>query len=565
MLLPTFGRLEWQLFRNRWLKNQRGLIWLAVLGLVFAAMASLIISAFSAARGVGLEVVYSLCAVMIPSITVFSLLQGVPGVFNTFFSSGDLGALFALPVKTSTIYLTKFVGAVARNLLGPGVALVLLLGLGNAAGLPAIYYVIAVGTAAGMALLSTAIAAFLTMALVEVFPGARVRNIIGVLTALTGLIFALSAQIPGIMESRGGTGALITGLTRYAGFAPWWLPTTPAVLALKAAAQGMWTSLPYLLAFLLISSAVLWLSTSLVERGFRMGALRLTEGVSGKVRASKGAQLSRPSWQSITVKEIKTVWRNPVILMSVLPLFLVFGLVLYQMMNDGGLMTMAPELRWIVLTMILLLFGSTAVGQIALGSVGREGEAPGVLASLPVSGWTIAWGKFWGAYVSTPLFMVVLEVALGVYFRWPAQQMIMGSLAVTLVSAGYTAICLALSAFGARWDPRYRGKTVTTGVSFLNLIIGYLYIAGAAIVAALLMIPAQMEPVFSEWVMQMSPGFWRGVVAILAAYLGLNPLVRYSIGAGLAALYVGGVTLLSIKVCGQRLDKGITVRAARMF
>jgi ABC-2 type transport system permease protein len=197
---------------------------------------------------------------------------------------------------------------------------------------------------------------------------------------------------------------------------------------------------------------------TLVERGFRLGWVRLSEG-EGRRRGSRATRRNATTTPAlpgplvaIGLKELRLLLRDVREWMMVMPFLVVGAVTLYRTATTGNGVRDA-QATWLLLQLELLggfaFFGANFAG----GAIAREGEAWWVLRSAPVSGWQVMLGKFWVYWLLPLAGALLLELSLGIGFGWRMSWLALGSVALVALSAGAIGLGLLVGAIGPRYNP----------------------------------------------------------------------------------------------------------------
>jgi hypothetical protein len=269
-MLAIMAHLEWRLFVNTWWRKRGRRVGLIVLLTLLVAAFVGLSYGLSLASPIPFDV-FDIIAVFAPLfVVVISITVGINSVFQSLFSASDVSGLFSMPIPVWTIYATKFMRVIAGELLIPAITAAALLGMGWGAGFPWVYYVVLFLGFLGLLFISLAFSGLIDLVLVHFLPRAKVQNLLAMLSALTGIFFAVVGQIPNFMINTGRD----VNEAAMAGFHPWWLIPSWLTEALQLAARGNLASLLWLIPLLATGLGLFALSLLFVERGFRLGWIR---------------------------------------------------------------------------------------------------------------------------------------------------------------------------------------------------------------------------------------------------------------------------------------------------
>jgi len=475
--------VQWRQFLNGQLTGRQVAVFLLVLVLGLIFLGGLTIMAVVIASSSSPPALGAVVSIAFLVAATFIMMANLPTVFSQLFSNRDVELLFTLPIPTRSIFLARYGETMLRSGTFAIVLLfVPLLAYGVAGGVGWLYYpllvVIVVSLVGGV----VALCYLLSQLLVRVVPPSKSREIIAVLTALIGMLGALSGQIFAAVGNSEQVEGQLDGLPTL----PGWLPVTWAGSALDGAAGGEASSLLPAAGLLLVSGALLAASSALVERSFRLGWVRMSgaggRSVRGARRRSQTRSLSSPV-MAIVLKELQTLRRDVREWIVIVPFLGFFGITvlnvgLFNSDSDSGQRgdTLAS---WLTLQGILVGTLSFSVTGFASLAIPREGLAIWTLRTVPLSGWQIALGKFWVYWAVTLGILVIAEVALAFALGWTIPATLGGLLVLAVVIGGTIGIGLWVGTFGAKYNPDKPAERLQLGASLLLVALSMLYLAFA--------------------------------------------------------------------------------------
>src|SRR5690606_10100135 len=212
-----------------------------------------------------------------------------------------------LPIPTRSIFLVKYLQTlIVGNLLTIPLILIPLIGLGIGAGAHLLYYPAVVLVVFVVVAGAVAISYLMMLTLVRFLPRKRLNEIIVASQALTGLIAALAGQLFRFSDQLDRAPDVLP-------VAPIWLPTTWGAIALERLGRADPFGILPALGVIATSGVLLLLSMRMVERGFRLGWVRISEG-SGRKRQTRARSAAyappRGPIAGIAVKEITMLRRD---------------------------------------------------------------------------------------------------------------------------------------------------------------------------------------------------------------------------------------------------------------
>ena len=500
-------------------------VFLTLFGLF--ALGGLALAAVALALAEPLATLGRLAALGFIALLALLVVVGIPRIFTLLYTSRDIEVLFTLPIPVRSVFLLKFGQSVAEV---GGLALlavsVPLFSYGVAAGANWLYYPVAIVVLVSMVAGALALCHLADLLLVRVLPARRVKGFMTALSALAGLLGVLSSQFIG----RAGNRVSADGLAALPTL-PSWLPTSWAATALVRSAQGQAASLLYAGALTLLSLGLVGVALTLVERGFRLGWVRLSEGEGSRRQLHSGRRTSAPPSAlpqpvvAIGLKELRLLRRDAREWMRFAPFLVIGAVTLYRTASQARSASDA-QLGWLLLQVELLggfaFFGANVAG----GAIAREGAAWWVMRSAPLSGWQVMLGKFWVYWLIPLVGALALEMGLGFGFGWRWSWLALGSSALAALSAGAIGLGLWVGAIG----PRYNPERPADRLNVVSMLLLYALLAGYASVALL--------PVGAAIVLADSTVIW----ALSILWLSL-------LGVGVAAL--------TLRLAAGRVDAGI--------
>ncbi|MDI3340965.1 MAG: hypothetical protein QJR03_10585 [Sphaerobacter sp.] len=552
--------IQWRQWVHTW-AGPRQVLALIAIGLVaLSAMAGFTALGYGVGRAGSLDVLRPLAALALPAVVILVILADLPQVYGQLYAARDVELLFTLPIPTRSIFLVKYAHTVVvGNLLTIPLILVPLVGYGIGAGVRAPYYPALVLIVGAVAAGAVAFCYLVTLALVRVLPRNRIAQVMGVVQALTGLVVGLGGQVFRF-------GDRLEGATDVLPMPPVWLPTTWGAIALERAARADPIGIALGLAVVAVSGALLLLSLTLVERGFRLGWVRLSEGAARKRparrRATTGARLTGPTL-AVAAKEMTMLRRDVREWMAFLPMLVLFGVSLFQLTlgDRAGLARENPTMAWLLaqgsLLAIVLFFGPS----FAAGAFARDGLAAWVLRTAPLSGWQITLAKFLVSWSAMAAFVVAVDLIAALAFGWSLPMTAAGTGVVVVLLTGALALGMWTGTIGARYDPQHPHNRLRPGTGYLLLALSAVYLLVALVPALLTTIPVGLEPVLATAASDAS-GVAGLVARVLLAAVRLK-IERTAVAVGLGVLWllaIGlGVAALSLWRTARRVDAGVQI------
>lgn len=493
------------------------------------------------------------------------ILMGVPQVFKDMYSTTDLEHLFTLPIKTKYIFWMKYLKSFFGIPLFLAVFfMVPIITYGIATGVSGVFYPIAFLVMLSFMIIGLSIAYLFNLLLIQVVPASRANEFVTVMSFASGIIVYFIFMAPTFTNDLPITEIILSGLP----LLPSWVPVTWGSTAMIEAANGSFAfGLPILLLLLLALASFLF-STSLVEKGFRTGWVRLSEGSGKKRKKRKQTRKSRvrhPVW-AIGKKEWFAFKRDVREWMVLMPIgfFMIFGI--FGILSGGGLsmfneMRDFNELSWPIAQMILLFIYMLSTGSIAAHSIGREGSSLWVLKTLPLSGKHIILGKLWISWLLPFVLLTGVEVVIGFLLGWTFLQFITGIFLKALVTVGLSALGLLMGTIGGKYHATNPQARLHVGVSIILFVSSWIYTLIISLPFGYLMVPlAEVElPAGLDHGITGFFGVVWSIVLTLFSWKTNHPVVMAGVGFIVLALVSIGLTSLFIMISARRVDKGITI------
>ncbi|MDM8099736.1 MULTISPECIES: putative ABC transporter permease subunit [Oceanobacillus] len=508
-----------------------------------------------------LDGIFSFSLLMIIGMII---LIGMPEVFKHLYSATDLEFLFTMPIKTRQIFIMKymqsFIGAPLTVFL---FLLVPLTAYGVASGANIIYYFVLVCMLFTAATIGLSIAYLLNLVVIQLIPARRANELMTAMTFLSGLFVYLIFMLPQISNNRSLSESLMAGLP----VLPDWVPVSWGSDALIQAANGSMSFFLPMILLILFAGVLILLTTTLVEKGFRTGWVRLSEG-SGKKKKRKPKKeraqgVSHPVI-AIGKKEWFSIKRDMREWMTFLPLafFIVFPVIGFF---SGGIrlsdLRGFNDISWPIAQGFFLFIYALFNGQLAAAAIAREGLSAWILRTLPLSGRDIALGKLWISWLLPFIILTILECIVGVFLGWAWWQFIFGIVVKAGITIGISSIGIWIGTIGARFNPGNPQQRLTFGTSMFLLLLAYVYLAVLSIPYALMLVPGEAAPFVVDLGAESSGffGFVFSLFGVLLTWKASNPLIVISLGLLLMFVLSIGLAWLFLYESAKRINRGVTI------
>ncbi|MFZ3579883.1 putative ABC transporter permease subunit [Virgibacillus sp. DJP39] len=498
----------------------------------------------------------------------FILLVGLPQVFKHLYAATDLQMLFTMPIPTRNIFWVKYMQSFIGIPFGLFFVFVIPLCVyGIAVNAAILFYPVLILVVLSFVIIGLSIAYLLNLLLIQLIPGNRANEFMTIMSAMSGLIVYLLFIFPTIVSDQSLTERLMAGLP----LLPYWMPMSWGSTAIIESASGSSQFfLPFVLIILLAGISVL-LATSLVEKGFRTGWIRLTEGSGKKSNKRKKHKKTNTSVHhpaiAIGIKEwfaIKRDMREWLVFMPII-FFIIFPL--FGFLNSGAELSDLRghnDISWPITQGALLFIYAIFNGSMAASSIAREGSSLWILRTLPLSGRDIAIGKLWISWLLPFILLTTIECIVGVLLGWTLFQFIIGIVVKAVITVGISAVGLWLGTIGAKYNPSNPQARLKIGTGFILMIASYIYLAITAIPYIFLIVPIDAVDTTTD----MGDiggflGFLADVALTLLSWKASYPVLTGIIGVIVMLILSMGIATLFMRLSAKRIDKGIEIEMVR--
>lgn len=493
------------------------------------------------------------------------ILMGLPQVFKHLYAATDLNLLFTMPIPTRNIFWMKYI----QSFIGVPLFVftfftIPLIVYGIATSAHILYYPVVLLLVFFIAVIGLSLAYVLNLIIIQIVPASRANEFMMAMSFFSGILIYFMYMFPTMINDQPLSELLLAGLPLF----PEWVPVHWVGTAVVEAANGSFSFLLPFLLFMLLALVFALLASSLVEKGFRTGWIRMSEG--GKKKKKKrsktaGVRLTHPII-AIGKKEWLAVKRDLREWFVLMPIFFIFifggiGFFTNDIELDLEAIRSFNQLSWPIAQGILLFVYAMSNGTIAASSIGREGVSSWILRVIPVSGTHIALGKVWISWIIPFIILTMIEIAAGLVLGWTWIQLISGIVLKIIITSGISAIGLWLGTTGARYNPTNPQQRLKFGTSFLLLIASYLYLVLSVIPYVWLVLPAIAAPDLLLWASEMSGWFgsFLSTFGSLLEWKGSHPVLGVISGVGAMLIFSGGIFYLFIRASAYQLNKGIKI------
>ncbi len=355
------------------------------------------------------------------------ILMGIQTTYKTVYESDDVGFLLSQPVPVWSVFGAKFLAS-----FGTTVLMSILYGLpvwiafGSVRGLGAGFYLLAAAGLLVFLLLCHALISLMLLVAMRYLPGRKMKQLFIAFSAIFGIAIVIVSQLMSARISQtGDPTAIIESLGRGRLKEMWYLPTTwmtdgilGSVPEFGIDGLGGWAAL------LLFASIATYAALALSSRWYLAGwSGRAEELDAGKgkrrrrVARATGSRLQGVYW-SVLRKDLKMLWRDPVVWYTLVIGAIGLGFFAYNMMaavGQGGLGETQPAdatTATVMMVVMPALMGSVTSAQTGGVSLSREGKSFWLLRANPVSARALMLAKFTYAALPPLLFVAAFVVFL---------------------------------------------------------------------------------------------------------------------------------------------------------
>src|SRR5690625_1145959 len=189
-----------------------------------------------------------------------------------------------MPIPTrNSFWMTYLLSYIGIPLLAYVFFVIPLFVYGIVTGASSLYYPVMLVTLLAVTIIGLSIAYLFNLVLIQLVPSNRANEFMTVMSFLSGIFVYVLFMLPNLTNEKPLQEVLVSGVP----LLPKWVPVSWGSTELVEANQGsIGFLLPFIL-FLLLAVCSIILTTSLVEKGFRTGWIRLSEGGGEKKKVSK--------------------------------------------------------------------------------------------------------------------------------------------------------------------------------------------------------------------------------------------------------------------------------------
>ena len=421
----------------------------------------------------------------------FLAFSGIVTALSTFFLSEDLRLLVAAPVAPPRLFYSRFARTVGQSswMVATFLAPVLLaVGLARCAG--PLFYATALLALAAFVVIPVALGSVVTLALVNVFPARRARDVL----MLMGLLFAVSLvlMLRFLRPERLLSVESLPDLTAF--FATLQSPVTPLLPSfwagetVFAALRG---GVDWVHAGALVTTALAFtvMARAAFVRYYFSGWSKAQEARKARFTKMRGLDVLarrlpiRPLGRSLLLKDVKvflrdtTQWSQLLLLVALVLVYLYnFRVLDLERIPYMGAMV-KNVYAFVNLAMAAFVLSAVAV-RFVFPAVSAEGPAFWIIRSAPVPMRSFLWSKFWTGLVPILLMAEALTVVSNRFLGADPFLRVLGAVAIFFMSFALVGLATGMGA----QHPRFNAENTTQvagsygGIAFMVLAVLYILV-----------------------------------------------------------------------------------------
>jgi len=421
----------------------------------------------------------------------FLAFSGIVTALSTFFLSEDLRLLVAAPVAPPRLFYSRFARTVGQSswMVATFLAPVLLaVGLARCAG--PLFYATALLALAAFVVIPVALGSVVTLALVNVFPARRARDVL----MLMGLLFAVSLvlMLRFLRPERLLNVESLPDLTAF--FATLQSPVTPLLPSfwagetVFAALRG---GVDWVHAGALVTTALAFtvMARAAFVRYYFSGWSKAQEARKARFTRMRGLDVLarrlpiRPLGRSLLLKDVKvflrdtTQWSQLLLLVALVLVYLYnFRVLDLERIPYMGAMV-KNVYAFVNLAMAAFVLSAVAV-RFVFPAVSAEGPAFWIIRSAPVPMRSFLWSKFWTGLVPILLMAEALTVVSNRFLGADPFLRVLGAVAIFFMSFALVGLATGMGA----QHPRFNAENTTQvagsygGIAFMVLAVLYILV-----------------------------------------------------------------------------------------
>lgn len=560
---------HWKIITNTIRTQSKKNMFSFIIGVLVIAFFLYLLSKFvwTISSAVSPDMIENMLSFWFLSVTGLIILMGLPYVFKTLYSGSDLEMLFTMPIPTRNIFWVKYI----QSYLGIPlyvyiISIVPIVVYGIAVQANLLYFAIAFLALFAITIIGLSIIYLLNLLLIQVVPPGRANEFMTIMSFLSGIIVYLVVMLPNFSNDKPLTEVLISGLP----ILPKWVPVSWGSSAIAQAMDGSLHAFVPLGMLILLAGIMMIIATMLVEKGFRTGWIRLSEGSSkrrGRGKGKKESHTGKLSHPVIAIgkKEWLSIKRDLREWLTLMPIifFIVFGFIGF--FNSGGSFNEIKghgDISWPVAQGILLFIYAFTNASIAAYSIGREGPNLWIMQVMPISGKQMAYGKFLISWLIPFLIVSLIEVIATFFLGWTIWQLLSGLVLKGMITMGVSAIGLWIGTLGAKYNPTNPQQRLNFGASIVLLILPIIYLFIVMIPIGYLLVPDAALNELPGDLNHGVPGFGGVLLTVLLTILSFkvsHPVITAILGITVLTLLAIGITYLFLSLSARSMERGLKI------
>jgi ABC-2 type transport system permease protein len=505
-----------------------------------------ILAYFRGVQEIGPLLAGKLLGLILLSFLSILLLSNIITALSSFFLAKDLDLLVSAPVDWLRVYGAKLLEtAVASSWMVALLAVPMFTAYGVVYEGGAGFVAVTVAAFIPFLVLPAVLGSALTLALVNIFPAHRTRDILSVIAILTaaGLVILLRLVRPERFANPEGFRSLVDFIAILRTPTSPFLPSEWAQGAIMSYLRGEMDYLPLYLLWSTAAAGVV-LGAMLHRSLYAAGFSKSQEGAGGWARASVagkvGAMLLAPLGtlrRELVLKELRLFFRDTtqwsqLILLAVLVVVYVFNIKFLPLRGAGVTMFLVNVIPFLNLALCGFVLASIAA-RFIFPAVSLEGRTLWLLRSSPMSMRDLLWSKFW---VGTLPLLVLAVGIVGVTDYLLQVTPFMFAVSIFTVTLMTFAIAGMAMAFGTLFPQFETENAAQIPTSFGGLVF---MMASVALIGAVVVLEA------------------RPVYVYLSARAWGVPLdfTEVAVGLALAGVLCVAATIIPLRIAHHRLER----------
>jgi ABC-2 type transport system permease protein len=436
------------------------------------------------------------------SMQLFLLITGIFYVLSVFFYAKDMSALIPLPLKPWQVLGSKFAVVMAYEyLMALPVLLppILIYGFGQAAGV--LYWLKALLITLVSPALPLLIASLLAIVLMRFLNVGRRKDLLAIVGGLLTISVALGTNLlmqryASVFDNPAAMGQLLANQAQFINSISSAFP--PSAWATLALSTGGFSSLWYLMLYVAVSAALLFLMLWLANRVYYRSAAMSEETARRKKPAGVGTYAGSASAspvRAIFIKELKLLVRTPAYAMNCLAGSLVIPIIIPITLSQGkkaaagifALIQNSSNLYIAVFAAVGLMMFTAIINVTASSALSREGKSFWISKMIPVPPQKQVYAKF---LISLAVAFISIALTAGMLVLLIKFSLYQGILALLLGLLGAVPVTAAnmlpdLMKPKLLWTNPYEPVKQNMNV-LLAMLIAFLLVAAEAALTVLL-------------------------------------------------------------------------------